>query len=432
MISYFRRAAISDRAFVGIRSWFTPYRRLAELLPGEGEVLDLGCGHGLFSLMAARLRPRCRVTGVDRDAGRVTIARSAAKAFANVDFRVGDVNEHFPSGSFAGIAIIDVIHYFDSDEQNRILRRTFEALKPGGVLLLRDVDPTDGVRAAFNLAFERFRTGSRAWNYRAPAEWASTLRALGFSVSWRRFGSIFFSDTLFVARKDDGAPVLTADDWGMSPAVNRGILELARRGRVKRVSAIVDAPYAGYLLEELKALPEVKIGLHFNLTFGKRFRWRGFGDWIEDEFRSQYRKLLELGVRPDHLDGHHHVHLWPGVLGRVALLARAAGIRRIRVPADPSLWRTRKLPLLLLSVFARARLLDLGFECAPCFYPQPWHFRSPGRFAADLERRPGHEVIVHPADDDDFGSRGVADSYRSGRVAEFQAILALGDGLRNP
>ena len=42
-----------------------------------------------------------------------------------------------------------------------------------------------------------------------------------------------------------------ADDWGLSPAINLGILELARRGWLRSVSLIANAPFLHERLDEL-------------------------------------------------------------------------------------------------------------------------------------------------------------------------------------
>jgi len=58
-------------------------------VPRRGRVLDLGCGHGLFSLLLAATSPERQVTGVDVDGDKLGLARRAAEALGldNVRFR---------------------------------------------------------------------------------------------------------------------------------------------------------------------------------------------------------------------------------------------------------------------------------------------------------------------------------------------------------
>ena len=54
---------------------------------------------------------------------------------------------------------------------------------------------------------------------------------------------------------------------------------------------------------------------------------------VDRELRAQVARARELGVEPDHLDGHQHLHVLPGVSGIVAQIARDEGLP-LRWPAE--------------------------------------------------------------------------------------------------
>jgi hypothetical protein len=136
--------------------------------------------------------------------------------------------------------------------------------------------------------------------------------------------------------------VVTADDFGLSPGVVEGIVEAHERGIVTSTSLMVNAPAAEAAFAQARRLPSLATGLHFVLTFGEplgprepllalldedgRFRKRDSGvhelarpDEVRDELRAQIRAFERgVGRPPTHIDGHHHVHLHPGVF-RVAI-----------------------------------------------------------------------------------------------------------------
>jgi predicted glycoside hydrolase/deacetylase ChbG (UPF0249 family) len=234
-----------------------------------------------------------------------------------------------------------------------------------------------------------------------------------------------------------GPMAITADDWGLTPGVNAGILELARRGIVRRVSLMAHSGYLREGLDELKAMPGVELGLHFDLTYAKSSPGRVLLAWIRpgadrdalgeearSELERQFALLEAAGIRPSYLDGHHHIHLVPGLIERLAPAIRAAGIRRVRLPYDRALWLT-KPALAALAWLARGRFGRLGFESRPCFYPQARHFLDQGALRARIGHQPEVEVITHPADRDDLGELGIPDPYTTGRVTEFQALRML-------
>lgn len=70
------------------------------LLPEAGEVLDVGCGSGVISLMMAQRAPMVKVSGIDIHGPSVVQARenAARSPFVNVQFIEGDFLAHrFPT-----------------------------------------------------------------------------------------------------------------------------------------------------------------------------------------------------------------------------------------------------------------------------------------------------------------------------------------------
>ncbi len=245
---------------------------------------------------------------------------------------------------------------------------------------------------------------------------------------------------------------VTADDWGLSPGVNAGILQLARRGVVKRVSIMANGEALQEGLDELTAIPGIELGLHLNLTYGRALHtgellvpspgrfllgwlnpWSGNrnekASWVRAEFIAQVQKIKNLGVTIRYLDGHHHIHLAPGLVPMIAEELQEFGIRQARLPWDPALWRTPQFPLLLLSAWARHSFKAAGLQCLPCYYPSPHliqnHTQLRGALRSRLLKHPGSEIIVHPAAHDDVGTLKFFDSYQAARVVEFQSLQML-------
>lgn len=119
------------------------------MIPTEGSILDWGCGHGLTALLAAEERPGRSVVGVDIDVTKLRVADRAAAAtpFADrLQFRQvtgGDL----PTGSWDGIVIVDVLYLLAPDSQEALVRAAALALRPGGVLVVKDMDERPKVKA---------------------------------------------------------------------------------------------------------------------------------------------------------------------------------------------------------------------------------------------------------------------------------------------
>lgn len=105
---------------------------LAELGPLPGTtLLDIGCGNG--ALTASLASRGAAVTGMDLSDSGIALARAA---HPDVRFEVGSVYDDLRArfGTFDSVVALEVIeHLYDP---RTFLRRAFEALRPGGTLVL--------------------------------------------------------------------------------------------------------------------------------------------------------------------------------------------------------------------------------------------------------------------------------------------------------
>lgn len=193
---------------------------------------------------------------------------------------------------------------------------------------------------------------------------------------------------------------LCADDYGISPGVNRGIRDLIERGRLNATSVMVVGPSIdrGEVLALQSAAadsPRCAIGLHVTLTapfrpltmhfrpmdggmflpFGKLLR-AGLSQRLDpDILRAEMLvQLAEFGDKfgraPDFVDGHQHVQLYPQVrdafVDAVKQTAPNAWVRQggRRQPLSRRLDSAKALLLDVLSAQfrRRARNADLAFN----------------------------------------------------------------------
>jgi predicted glycoside hydrolase/deacetylase ChbG (UPF0249 family) len=184
--------------------------------------------------------------------------------------------------------------------------------------------------------------------------------------------------------------VFHADDFGLTRAINAGIVEACERGPLRSTSLMVTAGAAEDAAAAARTLPALDVGLHVTLVEERpvlpperiptlvdegRF-WRDHsavfaryvaGRWNPVEARAevaaQFVKLMALGLRPSHCDGHQHLHLLPKLFPAVVELAHANGAQFVRsqlggpVGGEGSLGRRlSQLALRGISRFARGRL----------------------------------------------------------------------------
>lgn len=106
------------------------------------DVLDIGCGPGLWALDLAFTYPECQVTGIDISEHRIRYARSMAseQELCNAHFRVMDASGalDYPDSSFDLINIQFLFEDLLRERWTPLLCECKRLLRPGGTLRLTE------------------------------------------------------------------------------------------------------------------------------------------------------------------------------------------------------------------------------------------------------------------------------------------------------
>jgi predicted glycoside hydrolase/deacetylase ChbG (UPF0249 family) len=234
---------------------------------------------------------------------------------------------------------------------------------------------------------------------------------------------------------------LCADDYGISPGVNRAIRDLIGRGRLNATSVMMVGPSIGR--DEVSALrtvvansPRCCIGLHATLTapfrpltmhfqpldggmfvsFPKLLRAGLLGRLDPEIIRAELMVQLTafsgmFGRAPDFVDGHQHAQLFPGVrdafLTAVKEAAPDAWVRQggRHAPLARRLGSPKALFLDILSARFRRRAARANIAFNPAFAGAYDFSRQPDfgdlmrQFLEDLPE--GGLIMCHPGFVDD-------------------------------
>ena len=150
----YRAAPRRARIHVRTRWRSCPFEAVTAAVPVEGRILDLGCGHGLFTLHLALGSATRALVGVDIDGDKLEVAKAAASSCApDVEFRLGTAEE-VPAGPWDAVTVLDVLYLLDAEEQRRIVTDAAHQLAPGGVLVIKEMSRTPRWKFAWNRAQE--------------------------------------------------------------------------------------------------------------------------------------------------------------------------------------------------------------------------------------------------------------------------------------
>lgn len=252
--------------------------------------------------------------------------------------------------------------------------------------------------------------------------------------------------------------ILCADDFGMSKGISEAILALAEAKRISAASALVTAPaWPQYAPMIARLRDRIAVGLHVNLSFARplgamprlapngeftgapsviRHSMAGRidrGEIAAEVERQLDRFLARTGFAPDFVDGHHHLHVLPGIRDAVlGVLAQRFPDRAllIRDPSDRSLSILRRgsaaVKAVAVALFAsgyanlvaaRGFICNQGFAGFSRFGAIPFDREFETYF---IDAGPRHLVMCHPGfrdDDDDLG-----DEVRERRCEEYEVL----------
>jgi hopanoid biosynthesis associated protein HpnK len=229
--------------------------------------------------------------------------------------------------------------------------------------------------------------------------------------------------------------IVNADDFGIDPGTNRGIIDAHCQGIVTSVSLMP----TGSAFDEAVALAHqhrnLSVGIHLTLVEGRpvlpamrvptlvttddRFimtpggfvkRW-ALGQIrlseVKREIEAQVAKVADQGIRIDKLDSHMHLHLLPGIFQIVVEVGRKYQIRGIRLPREKLHWQgpgrlpgsAKQLVLRCLSLLQARQVRSAELFCPDyfCGLAKSGQMTERALLRALSSLRPGvTEIMVHP------------------------------------
>jgi 2-polyprenyl-3-methyl-5-hydroxy-6-metoxy-1,4-benzoquinol methylase len=204
----YRGEGLPTRLHVVVRALTCPFGPLLDRFPCQGAVLDVGCGHGLLINLLSRdpSRHALKICGIDHDSAKIETARRTA--LPGVEFSTRGLDS-FPEAAFDAVSIFDVLYTVRKDEWSQILEGCFRALRPGGLLIVKEVVDRPrwkywAIMAQETLSVSLFgiTKGDRP-HFEAPATYRAAMVEAGFSIAEERplSSANWISHHLFVGRK---------------------------------------------------------------------------------------------------------------------------------------------------------------------------------------------------------------------------------------
>ena len=253
--------------------------------------------------------------------------------------------------------------------------------------------------------------------------------------------------------------ITTADDFGLSPAVNEAVEIAARDGILTSASLMVGARHAADAVARAQSLRgRLAVGLHLvviegpsvlphdvipdlvdadgrfpsdALRMGVAYALRpAVRRQLAAEIRAQFAAFAATGLELDHANAHKHMHLHPTIGAMMMSIGREFGLRALRVPFERGRAGERRslgaraLGLWTELLRAQARRAGLLTNDAVLGLAQSGHL-TPETVQFLLDRLPPGltEMYFHPATSQDDTLHELMQDYEHRR--ELDALLSV-------
>lgn len=189
------------------RPHICPFEQFISIVPTDSDVLDVGCGGGLFlGLLAAYGRVSTGV-GFDSSVTAIEVAKKMALRATqylgspSLEFQHRDAADGMPSGQFDVVSIIDVMHHVPPTAQRAVFMTAAERLRPAGLLIYKDMVRRPLWRALANRIHDLLL--ARQWINYCPIEHVSQwANEIGLElVEARRFNRLWYGHELRIFRR---------------------------------------------------------------------------------------------------------------------------------------------------------------------------------------------------------------------------------------
>ncbi|WP_311482219.1 carbohydrate deacetylase [uncultured Anaerococcus sp.] len=210
-----------------------------------------------------------------------------------------------------------------------------------------------------------------------------------------------------------GKLIINADDFGYSRGVNAGIIEAYSEGLLTSTTIMAGMPGFDEAVELAKKHKGLGVGVHLTLTCGypvssnlktivdesglfmnlsfyedSKFESLIDLDEVYAEWKSQIEKVLESGIKPTHLDSHHHVNNIGKIKDVFVKLAREYSLpvrNNFDVPSD---------------IKTTSKLIDYFDRIG--FVKKIWRGMNCGNLIKDCNTYDSIEIMCHPAYVDNY------------------------------
>lgn len=232
-----------------------------------------------------------------------------------------------------------------------------------------------------------------------------------FKIRLNNFRGLYKIDPIYLWQNS----IITGDDFGFSSKTNSRIIKLLKDGKLDRVAVLIKRNLSKKDIKILKKY-KVKLDLHLELfpveknrtkkgifSRGIKFYFQYLrGDFYSSKLKKNWSEQIQeferiFGQKPDGLNSHEHIHLFPPFFRVFCQIAKKNKIKYIRISQNgqPFVNKFIRHILQILFIFKNKKTFHSfeGLQSSRYLLSLDWviNKKNPAKFL-----KPYTEIVCHP------------------------------------
>lgn len=176
----FSRYPARHRIHTLIRFLTCPFLRFVDDVPSGARVLEIGSGHALYGALIIEERAR-EVIAIDPDLRKSLLPSPSPRIRKIAGY------DECVRGTFDVVVLIDVVYRLSLDVRRALFARALQRLKPGGLLIVKEMDPSRRMKMRWGRFQESISdnlfglTIGEGFVFQTREELAAMLTEIGFT-----------------------------------------------------------------------------------------------------------------------------------------------------------------------------------------------------------------------------------------------------------
>jgi 2-polyprenyl-3-methyl-5-hydroxy-6-metoxy-1,4-benzoquinol methylase len=171
------------------RPFITPFAELLNLIPEKSKVFDIGCGNGALLNLIYKTRNPAKMGGVEISSKLVDTTKKLLRNAidddnyfnSSIDIQQYDGVNLPQLKDYDFVLLVDVIHHIPKKQLNTFLSTLKNNMRPGSVLICKDIDAGKPVLVLFNKLHD-FIVSQEIGNELSMQQARQVLTTAGFNV----------------------------------------------------------------------------------------------------------------------------------------------------------------------------------------------------------------------------------------------------------